>query len=597
MKKSTHSKTIMAGLVALVLSAGSFAQDEAIRKPLFGETHIHTAYSFDAYLFNTRATPDDAYKFGKGEPLQHPLGQTHQLKRPLDFMAVTDHGFFMGSMMKMTDSSHRLSKHPLAKIVTDPDPGVRSTAFQAVVTGQIDGKPVNLPGLVDRGVQKETWERVIESANRHNDPGTFTTFIGYEWTSTDNGQNMHRNVIFKGDTAPLPFTRIDSQKPEDLWAWMDDIRADGVELLAIPHNSNKSDGRMFERETSDDTPFTKEYAAQRNRNEPLVEVTQVKGTSETHPMLSPNDEFADFEIDPMRVASPIVVTKFAGGYVRDAYRTGLEFQDTEGFNPYRFGLIGASDSHTGIVPVNEDDYSGKVGNADGTPEARINMRRDLMDFGASGLAGVWAGENTRNSIYEAMRRKETWGTSGPRIKVRFFGGFDMSNVTPGEDDWVEAAYANSVSMGGELKAADANGAPTFAVWAIKDVESANLDRIQIVKGWSENGESQEQVYDAIWSNGRMKDPATGKLPAVGNTVDLKTATYTNSIGAVELMGLWTDPDFNAKQNAFYYVRVLEIPTPRWNLYDEVELGKPFPEDLDRVIQERAYTSPIWYDHH
>jgi Protein of unknown function (DUF3604) len=406
---------------------------------------------------------------------------------------------------------------------------------------------------------------------------------------------MHRNVIFKGDTAPLPFTRIDSLDPEDLWNWMDDIRADGHEVLAIPHNSNKSDGRMFERETSKDTPFTKEYAAQRNRNEPLVEVTQVKGTSETHPMLSPNDEFADFEIDGMRVASPIKITKFAGGYVRDAYRTGIEFQDTLGFNPYRFGLIGSSDSHTGIVPVNEYDYSGKVGNADGTPEVRINMRRDLMDFGASGLAGVWAEENTRDSIYEALRRKETWATTGPRIKVRFFGGFDMKDVVPGDEGWVAAAYAKGVSMGGALNGSNSSKSPTFAVWAIKDVESGNLDRIQIVKGWSENGKSQEQVYDAIWSNGRVKDPATGKLPAIGNTVDLKTATYTNSIGAVELMGTWTDPDFNAEQNAFYYVRVLEIPTPRWNLYDEVKLGKPFPEDLARTIQERAFTSPIWYD--
>ncbi|MFP6584013.1 MAG: DUF3604 domain-containing protein, partial [Candidatus Hydrogenedentota bacterium] len=234
---------------------------------------------------------------------------------------------------------------------------------------------------------------------------------------------------------------------------------------------------------------------------------------------------------------------------------------------------------------------------DGSPEVRLKMRRATKNFSASGLAGVWAEENTRESIYDAMRRKETWATTGPRIKVRFFGGFDMKGVTPGDKEWVEAAYASGVSMGGALKGSNSSKSPTFAVWAIKDTESGNLDRIQIVKGWSENGESQEQVYDAVWSNGRMKDPTTGKLPAVGNTVDLKTATYTNSIGAVELMGLWTDPDFNAKQNAFYYVRVLEIPTPRWNLYDEVELGKPFPDDLAKTIQERAYTSPIWYDHH
>ncbi|MFP6582382.1 MAG: DUF3604 domain-containing protein, partial [Candidatus Hydrogenedentota bacterium] len=441
----------MTGLVTLGLTAGSFAQDEAERKPLFGETHIHTAYSFDAYLFNTRATPDDAYNFGKGKPLKHPLGTTHQLKRPLDFMAVTDHGFFMGSMMKMSDQSHRLSKHPLAAIVNNADPRVRSTAFQAVITGQIDGQPADMAALADLGVQQDTWERVIESANRHNDPGTFTTLIGYEWTSTPNGQNMHRNVIFKGDSAPLPFTRIDSENPEDLWMWMDEIRADGFESLAIPHNTNKSDGLMFERATSDGSPFTEEYAARRNRNEPLVEVTQIKGTSETHPILSPNDEFADFEIDGSYVAGPTKITKFAGSYVRDAYRTGLEFQDTDGFNPYRFGLVGSTDSHTGIVTVTEKVYSGKAGNFDGTPEARINMSRRAMDSGASGLAGVWAEENTRDSIYEALRRKETWGTTGPRIKVRFFGGFDMKDVTPGDKDWVEAAYSNGVSMGGELK--------------------------------------------------------------------------------------------------------------------------------------------------
>ena len=587
----------VATVIALFCAVSTLAIGQADRVPLFGETHMHTAFSFDAFLFNTRANPDDAYEFGKGKPLKHPFGTTYQLKQPLDFMAVTDHAFYMGSMMKMTDPTHHLAQHPLAAIVNDPDPNVRSTGFRAVVDREIDGEPLDIEALIDLEVQKETWERVIESANRHNDPGTFTTFIGYEWTSSEEGINLHRNVIFKGDTAPLPFSRIDSPNPEDLWNWMDKIRAEGFEALAIPHNSNKSDGTMFERETSFDTPFTKEYADQRNRNEPLVEVTQVKGTSETHPLLSPNDEFADFEIDEMRVGRPIEITTFAGGYVRNAYRRGLEFQDEKGFNPYRFGLIGASDSHTGIVPVEEGDYSGKVGTVDGSPEVRLNMTRYLMDFGASGLAGVWAEENTRDSIYAALRRKETWATSGPRIKLRFFGGFDMQNVSPGEEGWVDAAYANGVSMGGALKGSQSSDAPTFAVWALKDPDSAHLDRIQIVKGWSDDGVSHEKVYDVVWSGDRKVDTSTGKLPTVGNTIDLKTATYTNSIGAVQLMSLWTDPDFNAQQNAFYYVRVLEIPTPRWNVYDEVALGKSFPEDLAREIQERAYSSPIWYDHH
>ncbi len=573
------------------------AADGESRKPLFGETHIHTAYSLDAYMFSTRATPDDAYEFAKGKPLKHPLGKTYQLQRPLDFMAVTDHGFFMGSMMKMSDESHRLSKHPLAALVNDPDPDVRFSAFRALAQGNIDGKPINLASLLDRDVQQETWEKAIASANRHNDPGTFTAFIGYEYSSVVQGRSLHRNVIFQGDTAPIPFTRLDSANPEDLWTWMDKIRAEGHEALAIPHNSNMSDGLMFERETTSEAPLTADYATQRNRNEPLVEVTQVKGTSETHPILSPNDEFSDFELVEMVGASRIEITQFAGGYVRDAYRTGLEFQDTNGFNPYRFGLIGASDSHTAIVPVNEYDFSGKLGVRDGSPERRVAMDRETMNYGASGLAGVWAEENTRESIYKALRRKETWATSGPRIVVRFFGGFDMKDVTPGAKDWIQVAYARGVSMGGELKATDAKESPTFAVWAIKDPESAHLDRIQIVKGWSEDGTSPEKVYDVVWSAGRVKDSATGKLPAVGNTVDLNTAKYANTIGAVELMGLWTDPDFDADLNAFYYVRVLEIPTPRWNLYDEVELGKPFPSDLARTIQERAYTSPIWYDHH
>ena len=592
-----NSRIVISYLVALGLAAGSFAQDEVDRKPFFGETHIHTGYSFDAYMFSTRATPDDAYEFAKGKPLKHPLGTTHQLKRPLDFMAVTDHGFYMGSMRKAADPNHPLSEHPLGKLVNDPNPSVRASAFMAMRSGKVNGKPFTRDALDDPAVQLETWEKVIESANRHYDPGTFTTFIGYEFSSTFQNRTLHRNVIFRGDTAPPPFTRLDSLNPEDLWTWMDQIRAEGYEALAIPHNSNKADGLTFERETWDDEPLTQAYADKRMRNEPLVEVTQVKGTSETHPMLSPNDEFADFELVETLGSSGIKGKRQAGSYVRDAYRTGLELQDAEGFNPYRFGLIGASDSHTGIVPVNEYDYSGKIGAVDGSPEARLNGRPDPKTFGASGLAGVWAEENTRESIYEAMRRKETWATTGPRIKVRFFAGFDLKKVTPGEDGWVKAAYAAGVPMGGAFKAdADAQ-APTFAVWAIKDSESGNLDRIQIVKGWSENGESQEKVYDAIWSDNRAIDSTTGKLPAVGNTVDLKTAAYTNDIGAVELMGTWTDPDFNAKQNAFYYVRVLEIPTPRWSLYDEVKLGKPFPEDIPKVIQERAFTSPIWYDSH
>jgi hypothetical protein len=455
-------------------------------------------------------------------------------------------------------------------------------------------------GVDTPDARREVWEHVIASANRHYSPGTFTTFIAYEWSASSKGRNLHRNVFFKGNDAPTPFSAVDSSKPEDLWVWMDSVREEGHSVLAIPHNMNASDGLGFDRVNSMGNPLTPEYAATRNRNEPLVEVTQIKGTSETHPALSPNDEFADFELFEIYVGQDTPITNFKGSYVRYGYRTGLEFQDMRGFNPYRFGLVAASDSHSGIIPIEENNFSGPTANSVVTPEraARGRLGSTFMRWcGASGLAGVWSEENTRESIFDAFQRKETWGTTGPRIQVRFLGGFDMAGVRPGEAGWVEAAYEKGVPMGGELNDADASGAPTFALWAIKDPESANLDRIQVVKGWSEDGVSQERVYDALWSGNRVKDPQTGKVPAVGNTVDLGTLEYTNSIGAVELKGVWTDPDFKADQNAFYYARVLEIPTLRWSMFDAKEAGIPHPPDLSKTIQERAYTSPIQYDHH
>jgi len=575
-------------LVVLGIFALEAHGEDKDRRAYFGELHMHTKWSFDAYMFATRANPDDAYEFAKGRPLKHPLGETFQLSRPLDFMAVTDHALYLGVMAKMSDKTHPLSKLPVAAKINSPDPDVAASAFGDIIGAARRGRPIK--GLEDPEIRRETWDKIIASANRHYEPGKFTTFIGYEWTSTPNGQNLHRNIIFRGDTAPVPFGRSDSDKPEDLWTWMDEIRKVGHEALAIPHNSNLSDGRMFEQEDSWDNVFTADYAAKRVRNEPLVEVTQVKGTSETHPLLSPNDEFADFELLERYVASPTRITQFKGGYVREALKTGLEFQDRQGFNPYKFGLLAATDSHTGIVPAEENNYSGKIGSRDGTPTRRLNT--GLRFFSSSGLAGVWAEENTRESIYDAMRRKETWGTSGPRIQVRFFGGFKMDNVTPGKDGWVDEAYRAGVSMGGELGSSFV--APTFAVWAAKDVEGANLDRIQIVKGWSSGGNSHEHVYDVVWAGDRKSDPQTGKVPAVGSTINMQTLEYTNTIGAVELKGTWTDPKFNSKLNAFYYVRVLEIPTPRWSMFDAKKLGVAHPRDLKKTLQERAYTSPIWY---
>jgi hypothetical protein len=582
--------------VAVVALSGSAMAEPgagADRKALFGELHMHTQWSFDAYYLGTRATPDDAYEFAKGKPKTHPNGQTYQLSRPLDFMAVTDHGIFMGVFARMADMTHPLSKLPVAEKVRANDTALGSEAFRDILAARSSGKPME--GVDTPESRKEVWDQVKASANRHNDPGTFTAFVAYEWGGMRDGKNLHRNIIFKGETAPPVFTG--TPKPEDLWKWMDGIREDGYQVLAIPHNMNLSDGAGFERQDSFGDPFTPEYAAARNRNEPLVEVSQIKGNSETHPALSPNDEFADFELLELYVATNTPITQFKGSYVRDAYRTGLEFQDKKGLNPYRFGLIAATDSHSGIVAIEENDFSSASGRAaprDRLARGRLGSAR-VRHFSASGLAGVWSKENTRESVFDTLRRKETWGTTGTRIQVRFFGGFDMAGVKPGEAGWIEAAYEKGVPMGGELKAGDSTGAPTFALWAIKDPESANLDRIQIVKGWSEDGVSHERVYDALWSGNRVKDPQTGKLPAVGNTVNLDTLKYTNSIGAVELQGVWTDPDFEANQNAFYYVRVLEIPTPRWSSFDAKEAGIPFPTDVAKTIQERAYTSPIRYD--
>ena len=590
--------TIRAMMGTLVVASCAItnapAEDHVNRRALFGELHIHTRWSFDAYMMSTRATPDDAYEFAKGKPLKHPLGQTYQINRPLDFMAVTDHAEFLGVLSRADDPNHPMSKLPVAKRIFDENGKVRDG--MGGLWGAM-ARREQIEGITTAKDKLEAWQYVVDAANRHNDPGNFTAFVAYEWSTSKEGRNLHRNVIFKGDSGPVPFTRFDSTNPEDLWAWMEDIRASGNDVLAIPHNANLSDGSMFPRLDSSGQPLTANYAATRNRNEPLVEVSQIKGTSETHPMLSPNDEFADFEIVEYYVANLNPVTKFSGGYVRDAYRTGLEFQDTQGFNPYRFGLVAASDSHTGITSIVESDYCGPAGAHDGTPVKRLskNSYPKNRKFSASGIAGVWANENTRASIFDALRRKETWGTTGPRIQVRFFGGFDMAEITPDREQWVDAAYKKGVPMGGSLPATDNSVAPTFLMYAIKDVDSANLDRIQIVKGWSEDGVSHERVFDAVWSGDRSLDPASGKLPPVGNTVNPKTLQYSNTIGAVELKGTWTDPEFNPAEDAFYYVRTLEIPTPRWSSFDAKVLGIPIPDGVPHTIQERAYTSPIWYD--
>lgn len=570
------------------------ASGERPRHAFFGDLHMHTAFSLDAYLFGVRALPDDAYEFAKGRPLRHPNGQSLRIHRPLDFMAVTDHAEYLGSLERMADKGHPISRHPLAERVGSKDASVRRQAYIDFTSAGRAGRPVQ--GIAHPDVYEDAWARTVAAANRHYQPGKFTTFIGFEWSASPGGQNLHRNVIFRGDTAPLPFSRLNSLRPEHLWDWMDEARSKGHALLAIPHNPNLSDGLMFDLRDSFNQPLSVARAEQRLRNEPLVEVVQNKGSSETHPSLSPEDPFADFELVEQRVGMSAPVRQFAGGYARDALKRGLTFQDSLGINPFAFGMAGATDGHTGMVIDREDRYSGVIGDADGSPEMRLQkswFEMDVRRFGAAGLTGIWAEENTRESIFAAMERREAWATSGPRIQLRFFGGSGLEGLVLSDRRWVSRAYRRGVSMGGILPHAD-GAAPVFIVWARKDPDGANLDRIQIVKGWLKDGRAYERVFDVAWSGGRKRDPVTGRVPSVGTTVNVASASYRNTIGAAELSAAWRDPDFDASQQAFYYARVLEIPTPRWSTYDARALGIAPPADLPPAIQERAFSSPIWH---
>ncbi|MEQ9452497.1 MAG: DUF3604 domain-containing protein [Pseudomonadales bacterium] len=578
---------------------------EAPRSAYFGDLHVHTTYSFDAFIFGTRAGPDDAYRFAKGETLTHPAGIPMALKKPLDFLAVTDHATYLGMFPEMFDAESRVGQHPLSSALREAaTPADRNKVFQQIIPrerGYIDFED----DLLDLDVVRSAWQEIIAAAQRHNDPGSFTTFIGYEFTAGgQRGQNLHRNVIFEGATVPqIPFSRLDAENnPEKLWAWMDELRTDGIESLAIPHNSNGSDGWMFETTTRAGTPIDIDYAEQRLRNEPLVEVTQVKGTSDTHPLLSPNDEWADFEIMNYTIGTSFL-SQPQGGYVRDAYRRGLQLAENLGANPYKFGLIGSSDTHNVAGSFREDDYWSKTGMLDASPELRGSVPQAATGeyaepapvrrfWGASGLAGVWAEANTRKAIYAAFRRKETFATTGSRIKLRFFGGFGLADKLADAKHEVSEAYAAGVTMGGELTATGQSDAPDFLVWAIRDSLAAPLERVQIVKGWIADGETQERIYDVACETGEP-DKVLHRCPPSGAGVDLATCAV-NPGGAAELKALWQDPDFDPEQRAFYYVRVLERPTCRWSTWDAIRSGhKPRP-DLHATIQERAWSSPIWY---
>ncbi|MCA6118155.1 DUF3604 domain-containing protein [Bradyrhizobium sp. WSM 1738] len=587
-----------AGLFGLAASP-AFAQRNPERNAYFGQTHQHTSWSLDAYIIgNTLAGPEDAYKYAIGQPIRHPAGYMIKIGRPLDFEGVTDHSEYAGMMSLANDPSSPISKLPIAQKLKAKTQQEINKVFQYLAASIAKQQPIK--ELTDPKVAGTVWQQNNAIADKYNKPGKFTTFCAYEWTSMPNNQNMHRNVFFK-DCAKVPvapFSALDSDKAEDLWAWMNDQRKAGNEVLAISHNANLSNGLMFPVDVDGKgRPIDSAWARERLANEPLTEIKQVKGTSETHPDLSPNDEFANFEIMNYLIGIDNSSAKLIGGYARQAYLDGLAMQDARGYNPYKFGFVGAGDSHNTAANFTQSNYFGDHGLMDATPQSRLAGRiesgMNILETGTSGLGGVWAEENTRASIFEAMQRKETFGTSGVRIKVRLFGGWEYQPEMLKQKDWVKVAYAGGVPMGGDLPAVKGK-APSFIVQAVKDPEDGNLDRIQIVKGWTKNGQTFEKIYDVAWSGGRKIDPATGKLPPVGNTVDILNATYKNTIGAVELKQVWTDPDFDPALQAVYYARVLQIPTPRWSTYDAKKLGVLPPSNVASTIQERAWTSPIWY---
>jgi len=568
---------------------------------LFGDLHIHTSYSPDAFSVGNRTTPEDAYRFARGEQTLHAAGYPIRLHRPLDFAAVTDHAEYMGILPQLADPASPLAALPLAKQIASGDPAQAQAALSQVIGTLNSGKP--LPELSDPAINGSVWQKIVQAAERYNAPGVFSTLAGYEWTSTIDGANLHRNVLFRTSKVPeQPFTSFDSPDPEKLWAWLEARRAEGIESIAVPHNQNASDGRMFGTTAFDGRPFDADYVARRLRNEPVHEIIQIKGQSEVHPELAPTDEFAQFEIFPLtlKMSDTMIFSKPSGSYVREALGVGLELGASGAGNPYRFGFIGSSDSHNSSSPVEEDNYHGKLPLIDGKPEQRLDIKpvsprhRGLGKFfSAQGLAAVWAIENTREAIFDALRRGETYATSGTRIRLRVFGGWDLDTDLLADPGYAAKAYAAGVPMGGELRQGPAGSAPRLLIRAARDPEGANLDRVQVIKGWlGPDGKHREKIFDVVWSGDRTPDPRTGTLPPVGNTVDIARATWTNSIGAAELNTLWVDPEFDPASPAFYYVRVLEIPTPRWSTYDAERLKVIAP--APQTIQERAYSSPIWY---
>lgn len=580
--------------------ASALAEPNPLRQAYFGETHMHTALSLDAYIGGTRLMPADALSYAKGNPVTLPDGTVVQHERPLDFAMVSDHAEYLGEMYSTIFEDAPGHDNPdLEELREMTDIEARQQwFFKYVISSNRSTTPQHPPFFAGPATTQGAWDIIIKAAQEANDPGKFTAFIGFEWSGAPDGANLHRNIVFRDDNVPeTTVSYIDINSEEGLWNWMAAQEAAGQHLLAIPHNSNASKGRMFPDTDSSGTPITLDYARMRQHFEPLVEMMQVKGNSEVHRNFWAADEFADFEnADSIQKNSGRVFHK--RDFVRGGLQRGLVHERTLGVNPFKYGFIGGTDNHNGLMSaVAEDRFVGAHGPEDGS----IDRRRtgdvlgwiDGKDLSIGSISGVWAIENTRAAIFDAMRRKETFSTSGPRIKLRMFGGVDLT--TPSDPiQMAKEGYVLGTHMGGDLPSIVT--APTFTVYAEKDPMGANLDRVQIIKGSVDKfGDINEIVVDVVWSDDRKVEDTTGKLATVGNTVDLQTAVYTNDIGASTLIGSWTDENFDPQESAFYYARVLEIPTPRWSTYDAVRNNLPLLEDVPATIQERAWGSPIWYN--
>jgi len=583
-----------------------YIDDHFPTRVFFGDTHLHTSWSTDAGMAGASVGPDDAYRVARGEAITSFSGLKVKLIRPLDFIVIADHAENLGLADFIRRSDPIILANEIGKRWHDMNKaGNGMDAFLEWLRSDKEDL------IKEPRMMQAVWAKVVVNADKYYLPGVFTTFHAFEWTSMPDGNNIHRVVIFRdgGDKTSqiLPYSMYDSVDPEDLWDYLAGYEEKtGGQVLAIPHNGNLSNGLMFDVETYTGGPLTRAYAEMRSRYEPLYEVTQMKGDGESHPLLSPDDEFADFEnLDAGNISGKAAKTEdmLPREYARPALKEGLRLEQKLGVNPFKFGMIGSTDAHTGLPTSREENNFSKAHIAEPSADraehvliqgAQPELSVMVEDLGASGLAAVWARENTRESIWDAMARKEVYATTGPRMMVRFFGGWDYTDTDIASRNPAFAGYEKGVPMGGDLLPRTGDGASTFMVYALKDPINGNLDRIQIIKGWlDDRGDTQEKVYDVAWSDGRVPG-ADGKLPPVGNTVDARTANFTNTIGASELAVVWTDPDFDPEPLAFYYARVIEIPTPRWSTYEAFRFGIPIPEGAPVSTQERAYTSPIWY---